>query len=400
MTRRALKDLVTPVQTLNPQSDFDGKFTYIDISSLDQGTKRVVGARSVPSDEAPSRARQLVRAGDILVSTVRPNLNAVAAVPAELDEAIASTGFCVLRPGPDLDSGYLKHWVMTSEFVSSMVRQATGQSYPAVSDRIVKQSTLPVPSVERQQQIAAVLDQVNALRAKRRQAITLLDDLTQSIFLDMFGDPATNQRGWPTGSVADLVKRFETGKNLAPGDEGEGKFRVLKVSAVTSGEFNPEESKPLPVDYTPPAAHMVKSGDLLFSRANTEELIGAVALIEVDHSNLALPDKLWRFTWKDPDHAHPLYIRQLFRQGEFRRQVRERSSGTSGSMKNISQANVLSIECGIPPLDLRKRFSERAAEIDALRSVQRSHLAALDELFISIQQRAFSGTLWDHEAAA
>ncbi|MFI1207842.1 hypothetical protein ACH4UV_09595 [Streptomyces sp. NPDC020802] len=257
---------------------------------------------------------------------------------------------------------------------------------------------VPLPPPEEQERIVAVLDQVDALRAKRREAVSLLDDLTQSIFLGMFGDPAANLRKWPQGVVSDLVASFESGKSVAPGSDEASQSRVLKVSAVTSGEFRAKESKPLPRHYKVPPNHLARKGDLLFSRANTEELIGAVALVEEEPETLALPDKLWRFVWPREGNSFPLYVRHLFRQEEFRRQIRERSSGTSGSMKNISQSNVLGIPCGIPPEELQRSFSERVHRIDGMRSAHRAHLAALDELFTSLQHRAFSGALWDHEA--
>ncbi|MFK0231423.1 restriction endonuclease subunit S [Streptomyces sp. NPDC090303] len=257
---------------------------------------------------------------------------------------------------------------------------------------------LLAPDAE-QKRIAAVLDQVDTLRTERRKAIDLLEELGQSIFIDMFGDPAANLRGWQQGVVADLVGGFETGKNIAAGNDDSSSYRVLKVSAVTSGTYQSSESKPLPVEYVPPPKHLVRRGDLLFSRANTEELIGAVALVDEEGEGIALPDKIWRFLWRDTDHSSPLYVRQMFRQAEFRRQIRERSSGTSGSMKNISQKSVLGIPCGIPPYPLQRRFAERVEKISELQATHRAHLAALDELFASLQQRAFSGRLWEHEAA-
>jgi type I restriction enzyme S subunit len=85
-----------------------------------------------------------------------------------------------------------------------MVRLATGASYPAVSDRIVLDSKLPVPSVPEQRRIAEILDKADALLAKRRAALAQLDLLAQSIFLDMFGDPVTNPKGWPVAPLAEL----------------------------------------------------------------------------------------------------------------------------------------------------------------------------------------------------
>ena len=107
-----LGGLVAPAKTWNPsRSPSDEVFTYPDLSAVDQESKLIIAARELSCGEAPSRARQLVVKGDVLVSTVRPNLNGVARVPDQLDGATASTGFCVLRARePRLDGGYLFHW--------------------------------------------------------------------------------------------------------------------------------------------------------------------------------------------------------------------------------------------------------------------------------------------------
>ena len=104
-------DLVEPVSSWNPSRNPHAIFKYVDLSAVDNSSKRVIGSATLTGANAPSRARQLVSAGDVLVSTVRPNLNAVAVLPAALDGATASTGFTVLRPGKHLDRRYLFHWV-------------------------------------------------------------------------------------------------------------------------------------------------------------------------------------------------------------------------------------------------------------------------------------------------
>ena len=254
---------------------------------------------------------------------------------------------------------------------------------------------IPLPPLEEQRRIAAILDQAETLRTQRRQALAHLDTLTQSLFLDMFGDPVVNDRSWPMAAVSDFVAGFESGKSLVAEDEDDSTsaFRVLKVSAVTSLEYKPEQSKAVPSDYVPPKSHIVRVGDLLFSRANTTELIGATAFVAATPDNLLLPDKLWRFVWHQPTRTAPLYVRHLFQQPKFRQEIGQRASGTSGSMKNISQEKVLSIRVGHPPLTLQQTFATRIQAIEALKTTHRTALAQLDALFASLQQRAFAGEL-------
>jgi len=239
----SLGTLVAPVKTWSPERDAPDKyFEYIDLGAVDQEKKVIVGAREVLCAEAPSRAKQIVAAGDVLVSTVRPNLNGVARVPAEMDGATASTGFCVLRPHPGcLDSGYLFNWVRSPHFVAEMVRRATGASYPAVSDRIVLESHLPLPPVPEQRRIAAILDKVDTLRAKRRTALAQLDTLTQSIFLNSF----VKNGAFETRRLDSVCELITDGTHYTPTYSDNGVI-FLSSRNVTSGYIDWDDVKYIP----------------------------------------------------------------------------------------------------------------------------------------------------------
>ncbi|WP_255443596.1 restriction endonuclease subunit S [Tessaracoccus sp. MC1679] len=379
-----LGEVVRPVQSWNPRSRPNEPIAYVDLSAVDNQTKAIIAPTSVLGCDAPSRARQRLNAGDILVSTVRPNLNSVATVPSNLDGATASTGFTVLRPDVGRVAGrYLFHWVQAPQFVADLVRKATGASYPAVSDRIVKESKVPLPALDEQRRIAAILDKADAMRAKRRQVLAHLDALTQAIFHDMFGDPNHSQETERFGDVASLVG----GRNLVADDpDAPSDFRVLKISAVTSERFRPAESKPLPLGYVPPSEHLVRAGDLLMSRANTAELVGAVALVESEIEHTALPDKIWRFVWLD-DQRVPRFYRALFRTPSMRRRISQLASGTGGSMKNISKAKLEDLLLPSVPLGRQLEFERRA------RSIPTASAEPLDSLFAALQSRAFRGEL-------
>ncbi|CAI9409997.1 hypothetical protein HIDPHFAB_01399 [Nocardioides sp. T2.26MG-1] len=287
-----------------------------------------------------------------------------------------------------LDGRFLFHWVRSPEFIADMVRKATGASYPAVSDRIVKASKIPAPALPEQSRIAAILDHADALRTKRRHVLSSLDSLSQSIFHDMFGDPDDATDTISFGQVTALTG----GRNLVGDDSAAASdYRVLKISAVTTGEFKPDESKPLPPDYVPPASHLVRPGDLLMSRANTTELVGAVAYVSTTPPNLALPDKVWRFQWKVA--AEPVFWHALLSTPAMRQRISRLSSGTGGSMKNVSKAKLETMP--VPKIDLKcqRAFADRAAQVTQRRmDVNRARLLD-DHLFASLQFRAFRGEL-------
>jgi type I restriction enzyme S subunit len=302
-------------------------------------------------------------------------------------------GFKSLIPSDRVDVGYLYWWLTTNR--RRMEALGRGATFKEVSKAIVAGVRIPLPPLEEQRRIAAVLDKADEVRAKRRAALEQLDMLTQSIFLDMFGDVDPSTSSWPSAKVGSFVSHFEAGKSLvAVADEdAAGPYRVLKVSAVTSWEYSPEESKAVPAGYVPPSAHVVRRNDLLFSRANTSALVGATAMVHDTPTNLLLSDKLWRFVFSDPGDADPYFVWALFRSRHVRDAVMRRATGTSGSMKNISQKKVLGIEVAWPPQDLRREFSRRARLAQHNRLRTRDAAEGCDTLFASLQSRAFRGEL-------
>lgn len=348
--------------------------------------------------EMPFETRELerysLRAGDVLICE-GGEAGRAAIWDGRIPEMKFQKAIHRVRPGADLLNRFLVHKLRADYFGGRLADYYTGTTIKHLTGQDLARYTLPLPAIAEQRRIAEVLDRAEALRAKRRAALVQLDALTQAIFLDMFGDPATNPRGWPIQPVAAYVREFEGGKSFETegSDEVGTRTRVLKVSAVTGMIFVPGESKPVPDNYDPPAAHFVRRGDLLFSRANTTELVGAVAFVDQTPVRLLLPDKLWRFVWREPRLVEPLFVWALFQTRALRDEIGRRATGTSGSMKNISQEKLLSVRTVLPPLAIQRDFVRRLAAVEQLKRTHRASLAHLDALFASLQHRAFRGEL-------
>jgi type I restriction enzyme, S subunit len=308
--------------------------------------------------------------------------------PALLNQRVCK----IDKVSPLVSRRYLSHFLSIA--LKKIEDETPYVTVKHLSVKTLEKVELSLPTIEEQRRIAWALDQADALLAKRRQAISLLGDLAQSIFIEMFGDLVGNERAWPLGTVSSLVRNFESGKSLAEGEDAtESPYRILKISAVTSGRFKAYESKPAPEGYEPPKSHFVRGGDLLFSRANTSELIGATAFVPDGTENLLMPDKLWRFAWNYENNPSPWFVHYLFRQRSVRDVIRRNASGTSGSMKNISQHKVLAIKVGIPPSRFQGEFEQKILTVEAALKNAESQALALDELFATLQARAFRGEL-------
>ena len=249
------------------------------------------------------------------------------------------------------------------------------------------------PPLPEQRRIVDILSRAEGIVRLRREAEKKAAELIPALFLDMFGDPATNPKGWPVRKVFDFVRKFEGGKNIQAGSENGSPYRILKVSAVTSGVYRESESKPSPDDYSPPASHIVRVGDMLFSRANTEELVGATAIVEATDGKTLLPDKLWRFVWKEPVEA--AYMHALFQSHDVRRELGKLSSGTSASMRNISQGKLFQLPLPIAPYKHQRDFAGKSTMIHSIQSQQAAASSTAQETFDALLAQVFhiTGTI-------
>jgi type I restriction enzyme, S subunit len=183
-----LDEVVVGVKNCNPASLFGkSSFTYIDIGAVNNLSKAIVSPQVINGIDAPSRARQIILDGDVLVSTVRPNLNCVALVDEDYINPVGSTGFCVLRCNHEkILPEFLFLLVRSQKFIQNLVNQATGASYPAVSDKIIKSSKVNLPSIGLQKEFAKKVKKISQqkynLIAQNTELNKLLDSLQSQAF--------------------------------------------------------------------------------------------------------------------------------------------------------------------------------------------------------------------------
>jgi len=285
-----------------------------------------------------------------------------------------------------LDSDYLYYMYLTKNLSDF----ASDSNPPSIRKSEVEQWKVKIPTLQEQRRIVDLLSRAEGIVRLRRESEKKAAELIPALFLDLFGDPATNPRGWPVRKVADFVSRFEGGKNIQAGSEGGSAYRILKVSAVTSGVYREEESKPAPDGYVPPDVHFVRAGDMLFSRANTVDLVGATAIVASTNGKTLLPDKLWRFVWAEP--VELTYMHALFQSPHIRRELGKLSSGTSASMRNISQGKLFGLSLPVAPHAKQKEFSERAQGVHSIQSQQSAATAKARAAFDALLARQFGLT--------
>lgn len=278
--------------------------------------------------------------------------------------------------------------------VNAILDELIGKAHGGVGLRHITKGQLEgvelsVPSLESQRRVVDLLSRAENIVRMRREAEAKAKEIIPALFLDMFGDPARNERGWEVRRLGEIVERFQGGKNVQAGASGDSEFRILKISAVTSGEYDEFEAKPAPNGFSPPVHYLVREGDILFSRANTQELVGATAMVMSTDGKSLLPDKLWRLVWRPEARVRPAYMLALLQNLSTRKALSKIASGTGGSMKNISQAKLSELRLPIAPTDAQIAFERNAASAKSLLGAAQRAGTVADQAFRSLLAGVF-----------
>tara|TARA_R110000822_G_scaffold5639_4_gene24167 strand:- start:10240 stop:11424 length:1185 start_codon:yes stop_codon:yes gene_type:complete len=365
----------------------------LNLDQVEADTGKVLGKIMAPVSEAGTSTHGFDER-HVLYSKLRPYLNKVVLPDGR---GLATTELVPMLPDPSrLDRKYLAYYLRSKSFVDWVSSQVAGAKMPRVSMQLFWQHEIPLPPLPEQKRIAAILDKADAIRRKRQQAIQLADDFLRAVFLDMFGDPVTNPKGWDVKPLSAGIRSISSGWSASGENRpcSDGEKGVLKISAVTSGVFKPEENKTVPLDQIPDGKKLLfpKRGDLLFSRANTRELVAASCIVMTDVEDVFLPDKLWLIE-TDQKKFLPEFLNYLLWQPRFKERLTSQATGTSGSMLNISKSKFEETDAFFPNMELQGKFKRIYWALQEALEVSVSSRGAGDCLFESLSQKAFSGKL-------
>jgi type I restriction enzyme S subunit len=280
---------------------------------------------------------------------------------------------------------YLARFIQwRSRQILTWVRATTADNFPIEK---LKDLRIPIPPIDEQRRIAGILNQTDEVRAKRRQAVTLLEDLTRSIFIYMFGDPGSTDLRWPCLTVSDVAHQVTDGEHLTPIRE-RGGIKLLSARNIQDGFI--DFSK---VDYIGSAEYARISrrcnpqpGDVLLSCSGT---IGRVALVETDE-----PLSLVRsVALIKPNHEMVAsdYLLNVLRMPSIKNAMLK--AANASSQANLFQGPIRALSVPVPPIKLQEEFSRRFRSVAALKATQTEDSRALSEFFASLQAKAFRNEL-------
>ncbi len=389
---KALSDVLVKTETADPTRLPQAEFDYIDVSSVSNDTLTIQETQRLKGKDAPSRARRLVRANDVLFATIRPTLRRIAIVPDKLDSQICSTGYLVLRPQPHIDYRFIYYFLQNDGFMAEMEKLQKGASYPAVTDGDVRSQKIPVPPLFEQQRIVGILDEAfdGLARATAnaeqnlRNARALFESHLQSVF--------TRRRdGWVERHLKEVCEKITDGTHQTPKYFEKGIF-FLSSRNVTSGIIDWSNIK-----YIDTKQHLEmqkrvapRRNDILLAKNGTT---GVAAIVDRDtvfdiYVSLALLRAL--------PAIRSRFLLHFINSPVAKIQFNKRLKGIG--VPNLHLEEIREVRLNFP-VDLKEQ-DRVIAELDSLRaetqrleSIYQRKLTALGELKKSLLHQAFSGQL-------
>jgi type I restriction enzyme S subunit len=334
--------------------------------------------------------RHVLQTGDIVYSR-RGDVTRFAVVTDLEAGWLCGTGSIRIRLNcPQIEIGYVRRYLQQEAVGKWLKHYAKGVTMPNLNTELVRALPFIYPPLAEQRRIAEVLDRAEALRAKRRAALAQLDSLTQSLFLDLFGDPVTNPKGWPKetlGEVTEMVTGypFRSEEYVKKGDS----VRLCRGANILPGRLDWSDLARWPESKTVGLAEFkLEAGDVVIAMDRPWISEGfKIARVQPEDCPALLVQRVARL--RGGKELPNEFLFHLLNQSAFTRHCRP----TETTIPHISPKDIRSFAFPNPPIELQREFARRITAVETLKTAHRASLAELDALFATLQHRAFRGEL-------
>lgn len=317
--------------------------------------------------------------GHILFGSRNPHLKKCSMV--DFAGVCSDSTYVVETRDPEvLDQRYLLLEMQSDRFWDWAEENKSGSVNYLINYCTLDEYEFDLPPIEKQRELADLLWAANDLKEAYRKAIAATDKMLKAKFREMFGDTARNTKKWKTPSFGECLYSIDSGKSfICQPQPRKGTFpAVLKLSAVTYGDYRPEENKAVNDSLQFNPDHEVHAGDLLFTRKNTIDLVGACAYVRETPPKLMLPDIIFRLNTKSCYDKK--FLHALLTHPDQRRRLTSIAGGTNASMVNISKERLMRLTFPMPPLSLQREFVVIADASESTKASLKKSIVALDQV--------------------
>lgn len=366
--------------SIDPSKFLDETFELHSIPSHDKGNAEILTGREIGS------SKQIVQENDVMISKIVPHIRRAMVVPKKGNFRQIASGEWIIFRSERIYPNYLRHLLISDFFNAQFMATVSGVGGSLLRARpaFVSKIKIPLPPLTEQKRIAQILDKADELRQKRQQSIEKLDELLQATFIDMFGDPVTNPKGWDLGGLEKLGKIDRGVSKHRPRGAPEllgGSHPLIQTGDVANSKGYIRSYNSTYSEIGLAQSKKWKTGTLCITIAAN---IANTGILTFD---ACFPDSVVGFIPNKESNAE--FVQGLFM--FFRRILDEKAP--QSAQKNINLAILRDLEVPLPPSELQQKWKQIAQKIEKQRQILIRQLNQQENLFQSLQQRAFKGEL-------
>jgi type I restriction enzyme, S subunit len=335
--------------------------------------------------------RSKIKVGDLLI-TIAGTIGRTAIVHTTPERLNCNQAVAIVRLKDSVHRPFIRYWLESSEAKNQIANSQVTATISNLSLSQVRNLKIPLPPLEQQRRIAAILDKADELRSKRRQAIEKLEQLLQSVFLELFGDPVTNPKGWDEchlGEVADIASGVAKGRKFGSKDTVEVPY--MRVANVQDEHIILNDVKTIEVLPEEVNKYALMKGDILLTEGGDPDKLGRGAIWHGEIKPCIHQNHIFRVRVKN-NNLLPQFISPLIGSQRGKRYFLSAAKQTTG-IATINMGQLKRFPILLPPIALQKKHFELSQSIESKLLIFEKSLNKLDKLFHSLQHRAFRGEL-------
>ena len=306
---------------------------------------------------------------------------------------LASTQCCIgrglaaIRANPELlDPSYLRFALRHAE--AHLASMGQGSTFAAIGRAELAKVEFPLPPLAEQRRIVDILSRAEGIVRLRREAEKKAAELIPALFLDMFGDPATNPKGWPMKTVGDVIESADYGSSTKASDDGSGLPLIRMGNVDFEGTLKLTALKFVNLPNAEAEKYRLRAGDILFNRTNSKDLVGKTGLWS-DEREAVVASYFIRLR-VDRNRLHPCYLWAFMNSRHMKRVLFDTARGAIGQA-NINSKELKAFSVAVPPLQLQQNYAARLEDIRSIQSQQSAATATAQATFDALLAQVFQG---------
>ncbi len=367
---------------------FEGIKVYIDTRSVETGIIKDK-TTEVDYESKPSRANMQVQKGDVIFAKMK-DTEKIYVIGEEDSDHLYSTGFAILRVNDKskLHPKYVYFWLRTREFQRKKNKECTGATQKAINETKLRDFTIPVPPLDVQEKIIALLEKAEQIKDWRKEADSLSKDYLKSVFVDMFGDPANNTKKLPLKKLSEVCTKITDGTHHSPTNLNEGDYPYITAKHIKKDGIDLSN-----LTYVSKEVHKQiynrcnpEKGDLLYIKDGVTTGIAQVNTLDYEFSMLSSLALL-----KMSNSLNVYYLKYLLNHSTMYEKIRSGMGGAAITRLTLTKINDLEIP--LPPIEEQTKFSKLALHFENNQKYQKEVKLNIENLFNALMQKAFKGEL-------